>query len=334
MDPVLGTMLSILGAQLAGLVALERATPRRRGGIWLAPRTNAPKRATEVWFLRYALVWVGAFALIIGLELYETFTAWTYFWVCGGLALPLVLQPVVYPRLTLDHEAPLAQRYAVKANVWLGIFGFVGNYWYTHYFYSVLGAAYTMPAHRFNDVPYCMFFATHFYFCFYHVLSNCALRRIATGYRPGAWRLALRIGTIGAMAYLTAFLETLTISGFPYYTFADRDRAYTVGSAFYGLYFVVSFPAFFSVDEVKTGTHALGRVVIEALAAAMAVLQLLDAVRLFLGIPLVIRVARPGAAAGGLNSEVLYTARPVPGVRADKPNPPLQAFTLASSAPP
>ena len=184
-EPVLRTMALILGAQVAALAALERATPRTGRGIWLAPRTNAPKRATELWFLRYAAVWIGAFALIIGLGLYERFTAWTYLGVCGGLALPLALQPVVCPGLTREADRPLAQRYALKANVWLAIFGWVGNYWYTHYSYSVLGAAYTMPAHRVNGVPWCMFFATHFYFCFYHVLSNCALRFIATGYAPG-----------------------------------------------------------------------------------------------------------------------------------------------------
>ena len=187
-EPVLRTMALILGAQVAALAALERATPRTGRGIWLAPRTNAPKRATELWFLRYAAVWIGAFALIIGLGLYERFTAWTYLGVCGGLALPLALQPVVCPGLTREADRPLAQRYALKANVWLAIFGWVGNYWYTHYFYSVLGAAYTMPAHRVNGVPWCMFFATHFYFCFYHVLSNCALRFIATGYAPGPRR--------------------------------------------------------------------------------------------------------------------------------------------------
>ena len=152
-EPVLRTMALILGAQVAALAALERATPRTGRGIWLAPRTNAPKRATELWFLRYAAVWIGAFALIIGLGLYERFTAWTYLGVCGGLALPLALQPFLYPGLTREADRPLAQRYALKANVWLAIFGWVGNYWYTHYFYSVLGAAYTMPAWRLNDVP-------------------------------------------------------------------------------------------------------------------------------------------------------------------------------------
>merc|ERR1711862_227343 len=39
-----------------------------------------------------------------------------------------------------------------------------------------------------------------------------------------------------------------TISAFPYYSFEDRTMAYTIGSAFYGIYFVVSFPAFYYLD--------------------------------------------------------------------------------------
>ena len=87
----------------------------------------------------------------MGFELYESFSAWTYFWVCGGLAAPLWLQPVVAPGLTKDADRPLAERYALKANVWLGVFGFAGNYWYTHYFYSVLGAERFRRADSFSD---------------------------------------------------------------------------------------------------------------------------------------------------------------------------------------
>ena len=59
----------------------------------------------------------------------------------------------------------------------------------------------------------------------------------------------LEVGLVLAMSYATAFMETLTISNFPYYDFEDRAMAYTVGSAFYGLYFVVSFPVYYALDE-------------------------------------------------------------------------------------
>ena len=297
MASVLVVMCLILAAQAVLLVVLQRCVPRPTGcGTWLAPKTNAPKRATELWFLAYAVVWIGSFACIVGFEWYERFDALAYFLVCGGLELPLYAQPFVLPALTHDERRPLAERYSFKANVWLAIFGFVGNYWYTHYFYSVLGAAYTMPAWRLNDVPVAMFFATHFYFCFYHVLSNAALRKIRTSYEPSKRRLAFEAASIVAMSYLTAFMETLTISGFPYYSFEDRDMAYTVGSAFYGIYFLVSFPMFLRLDEtpptvVNGATHDLFATAVEALASSMAVLCLLDFVRLALGIPFAMKVA-------------------------------------------
>ena len=33
------------------------------------------------------------------------------------------------------------ERYSFKANLWIFIFGFIGNYWYTHYFYNVSALA-------------------------------------------------------------------------------------------------------------------------------------------------------------------------------------------------
>ncbi len=67
----------------------------------------------------------------------------------------------------------------MQANVWIAIFSYVGNYFWTHYFYKVLGAAYTLKAHRINDVPIVMFLMTHAYFNFYHALSNVLLRRVS-----------------------------------------------------------------------------------------------------------------------------------------------------------
>jgi hypothetical protein len=40
---------------------------------------------------------------------------------------------------------------------------------------------------------------------------------------------------------------------FPYYTFIDRSRMYTVGSLFYAIYFFVSFPMFYRIDEDVRG---------------------------------------------------------------------------------
>lgn len=151
-----------------------------------------------------------------------------------------------------------------------------------------------MPAHRLNNVPFALYFATHFYFSSYHFASNCLLRKVTTGFQPGVLRSVLYVSVVLAFSYFTAFMETLTISAYPDYSFEDRDMAYTVGSAFYGIYFIVSFPAFFHFDEFIDDPNNSNRVssVWDALVAScgygMMILILLDVVRLYLDIPLVI----------------------------------------------
>ena len=40
----------------------------------------------------------------------------------------------------------------MRANIWIAIFSFIGNYFWTHYFYTLLGASYTFKAHELNGV--------------------------------------------------------------------------------------------------------------------------------------------------------------------------------------
>jgi cycloeucalenol cycloisomerase len=258
---------------------------------WLPPADNAAKREFEIYSLHYTAVWIGVFMLVILWQVYENYTADSYMLLCVTLALPFLLQPILFP-LKAEKNLPLYLRYSFKANVWIAIFSFVGNYWYTHYFYTVLQARYSFPAHRLNNVPIALFFATHFYFVTYHTFSNIILRRIETRYLPGCARTVFFWTAVLAFSYFTAFMETLTISSFPYYSFQDRFMAYTLGSAFYGIYFIVSFPMFYRVDE-KVGQHLEGAVVqphslhqtvFESLGTCMLVLILLDACRLALGI--------------------------------------------------
>jgi cycloeucalenol cycloisomerase len=232
MTTILVTMLAVL----AGLVQMQSFGDRTTKYVMYGPKhtlylpspTREPsKRAYETFCLAYTPVWISAFGYIVASGVYEQFTAWSYNYVCVGLALPLLLQPLLYtysrwcPKQ--EQQRPFYQRYAFKANLWIAIFSFIGNYWYTHYFYSVLHAQYTMPAHRLNNVPIALYFATHFYFSTYHVLSNIMLRTITTRYSPTYLRHALFLGAILCFAYFTAFMETLTISSFPYYSFEDRD---------------------------------------------------------------------------------------------------------------
>lgn len=293
MTAILATMVAIV----AGIVSLQTPSSSKGGSSYLPdPQTEPSKYAYEMFALLYTPVWIGLFGIVVVFQLYEDFDALTYNTFLGVLALPLVLQPLLYPSSgrynSPDQHRSFATRYSTKANLWIAIYSFIGNYWYTHYFYSVLKAEYTMPATRLNNVPLCMFFATHFYFTTYHVLSNMILRKVTTSYKAGIWRTILFGSVVLVFSYLTAFMETLSISSFPYYTFEDRDMAYTVGSAFYGIYFLVSFPGFYAFDneiDISNGKQVtVWDTVVSSCGHGMMILILLDLVRLYLDIPLIV----------------------------------------------
>jgi len=216
-------------------------------------------------------------AYIVYTRWFETFTPNHYLAV--GLLLVLVptLTPIALPDLFLAAHLPLHRRYTTKANCYVFILAWIANYLWTHYFYQVLHATYTFHAHRLNDVPFALYLITHSYFHLYHVLSSILLR------------LTLRrLGVAGAVvailvfAYVTAFMETFTIQHFPYYDIPDRRAMYIVGSVFYGLYFVVSYPMFYQLDEYAN-RWSLWRTVVEAMGCSMMITLLLDAWRLGIG---------------------------------------------------
>lgn len=288
--PIFGSFAAVF---LSLFLLLKRKVPSSHSfSTWLPTADNISKRQFEIYALRYTAVWIGCFMVVLATQAYESFTENEYMYLCVGLSLPFLLQPFVYP-LQGEKCLPFWMRYSFKANVWIAIFSFIGNYWYTHYFYSVLRASYSFPSHRLNDVPIALYFATHFYFVTYHTFSNMMLRKIETTYDPSIYRTAFFWGTVLAFSYFTAFMETLTISSFPYYCFEDRDMVYKIGSAFYGIYFIISFPSFYRLDETSNARdkilpHTMYQTVMEALGCSMAVLLLLDFARLALQIPLMI----------------------------------------------
>ncbi|CAI9106493.1 OLC1v1005668C2 [Oldenlandia corymbosa var. corymbosa] len=208
---------------------------------------------------------------------------------CYGIRLvyvdPSTLTLVCMLILQADRNVSWSSRYWVKANLWIGIFSYVGNYFWTHYFFKVLGASYTFPSWRMNDVPHTTFLLAHVCFLFYHVISNITLRRLQHSIAdlPERIQWVFKAGWILALAYFIAYLETVAIANFPYYTFIDRELMYKVGSLFYAIYFIVSFPMFLRVDEKPGDPWDLPRVAIDALGAAMLVTILLDLWRIFLG---------------------------------------------------
>ncbi|KAJ8449594.1 hypothetical protein Cgig2_005616 [Carnegiea gigantea] len=134
-------------------------------------------------------------------------------------------------------------------------------------------------------VPHTTFLLTHVCFMFYHITSNMTLRRLRHSLVdvPEKIRWLMEGAWILALSYFIAYLETLAIANFPYYEFVDREAMYKVGSLFYAMYFIVSFPMFLRIDEKPGDGWDLARVAIDGLGAAMLVTIILDLWRLFLG---------------------------------------------------
>lgn len=251
--------------------------------MWLAQ--NPSKRWGEWFFLLYTPFWLTlCLGIVVPYKLYETFTEWEYLLIGLVSAVPAFVMPVMFVGKA-DRTLSWSNRYWVKANLWMMIFSYVGNYFWTHYFFKVLGASYTFPSWRMNDVPHTTFLLAHVCFLFYHVVSNITLRRLqhAIAELPETVQWAFKAGWILVLAYFIAYLETVAIANFPYYTFVDRASMYRVGSLFYAIYFIVSFPMFLRVDEKPGDPWDLPRVAIDALGAAMLVTILLDLWRIFLG---------------------------------------------------
>lgn len=115
------------------------------------------------------------------------------------LSVPGVLVPLLFPSVA-QMSIPITQRYWFKASLWIFLFGFVGNYFWTHYFFTVLGSKYLFPVSiKLNEVkkpqkpifsfvcvkkplfawqiPVFLYLVTQAYFVSYHTFSSVLLRR-------------------------------------------------------------------------------------------------------------------------------------------------------------
>ncbi|KAL9247516.1 hypothetical protein vseg_020942 [Gypsophila vaccaria] len=261
----------------------KRGKSGSKTSMWFAQ--NPSKRWAEMFFLLYTPFWLTlCLGIVVPFKLYENFRELEYLLLAMISAIPSFAIPMLFVGKA-DKGVPLKDRYWVKASLWIILFSYVGNYFWTHYFFKVLGASYTFPSWKMNDVPHTTFLLTHVCFLFYHVASNMTLRRLRYAladvpekirwFMEGAWILAL--------SYFIAYLETIAIANFPYYEFVDREAMYKVGCLFYAIYFIVSFPMFLRIDEKPGDKWDLARVAVDALGAAMLVTIILDLWRIFLG---------------------------------------------------
>lgn len=133
---VMFAMVAVLCAIQSPQTVLSKDKKVAISGSYLPdPKTQPSKLAFEQFVSAYTPVWMFCFGIIVVVQLYEDFDAFSYLKVCGGLSLPFLLQPIVLPSggfNSPDARRPLLERYCFKANVWIAVYSFIGNYWYTH----------------------------------------------------------------------------------------------------------------------------------------------------------------------------------------------------------
>ena len=147
---------------------------------------------------------------------------------------------------------------------------------------------YHVNSNIFSQVLGCRY--THAYFISYHVAVSCALRRLqATSFYRGLSQSSMDVVSdygqmvvyliaLLAFAFATAFMETWTISSFPYYIYPDMHTMLTYGSAFYCIFLSISFHMFTQID--RENSWSMGHTLLHALATCMLVFIAYDIWRL------------------------------------------------------
>lgn len=265
---------------------------RQKANRWFSP--NPEKAASEVFFLWYSPLWMALMGIMMLTGRDKTSSDEVLLLHSLAVALPLLLIPAV--RHFREHGTLRRQSvrsgYWLKANLYIGLFSFFGNYFGTFYFFDMLGMVYNYPNAETNlqsallyrgdnPVPLIMYFYTHAYFMTYHVTATLVLRRLGANKR--AWVFLPATFVVG---YFWAWLETKAMAN-PmmatsfYYENMDAMLAY--GSAIYATYFIASFPIFFAIDESGKNKWTIPAVAGGALSASMITFYLLDFSMAFVG---------------------------------------------------
>lgn len=243
----------------------------------------------KAWAERYFLLYSGAWMLAVGLVIVS---GWIFSWGdLGYLVFGCVLGggAIVGPFLSKrrpDAGEPFWQTFWFKLNVWVFILVVFGTYIGTHYFFDLMGMKYAFPVTwtlesdvvggSEQTVPIFMYPLTQAYFVTYYVAAPIALRKLTSTLALG--RLG-RIVAIVGLAYAVAWMETFAMASDAlrdYFEYADKGRMLRLGSWGYASYFIVGLPLVSLIDEDRREPWSLGRVVLQACAACLLILGLLE----------------------------------------------------------
>ena len=254
------------------------------GGYWFSK--NPSKAWGEKFFLCYFPFF---FALNASKQVFGWMNAGTTWHILQNV---LMLAPLYVIPILIRNEASLGRKwyetYWFKFNLWIYIFAFFATYFFTEYFFDVLGMVYHFPRVSLywdanllgsgeQRIPLGMYFNAAAFFVVYHSVAFVVMRRILTSkLNVGRW---VSVPVILGCAYFFAWAETrmvATDANKPYFYYEDLAWMLAYGSGFYATYFLVSFSFAYRIDEGADENWPLRKIILEALAASMIVFFLLD----------------------------------------------------------
>ncbi|GBG33886.1 Cycloeucalenol cycloisomerase [Hondaea fermentalgiana] len=259
---------------------------------WRLFSENPEKAWTEKFYLAYSPVWAALFG------------AWCFSGVhllvgdLGNILATLVIAApnILVPLLYCPTNKPWYQTYWFKFSVWVAIFTFEASYFFTEYFFDVLGMKYAFNHLSWNFdsihvgkgvqvVPVMMYMHGWYFFITYHACSVVFIRmfRTAPVVRDSAIAQAFAVFA-SSLLFAWGEIKATTMEAIDdLFAYKDMDWALTWGALCYSCYFVPSFPMVYGLDEsTDSSKHwSLRRTVESAFAAAMVAFTLLDLVTQF-----------------------------------------------------
>jgi len=264
-------------------------------GHWFSD--NPDKAWGEKYFLVFIPIFFAYNALVQGMGWLDVGNGWHL-----TQNLAMWLPYCVFLPLWLRRGSGVSWRdsYWFKLNVYMTVYVFFATYFHTEYFFDILGMRYHFAKvswyadsfllgpdeagalQSFKKIPIGMYFNAIAFFMVYHTASVVCLRRIRTltGDAPAPVRHVLWVVTVAVTAFFFAWAETffyINSDATANVWYVDKARQLGIGSVCYALYFIVSFPNVYRLDENAKGERwSLARCVIEASFVSMLVLLLLD----------------------------------------------------------
>lgn len=247
---------------------------------------NEEKAAAEKFYLLYSAVWPLLFFSWCKVGYFRQLGDFGNTFVSILIGSPFIL----YPLQTTNTK--VLESYWFKFSVWIGIYSFVASYFFSEYFFDVLGMVYKMPNLSVNFdsvlvgyheprqvVPLMMYVHCWYFFMTYHSASIVFIRVITSVFGENMWPVAL---VFTAWLFSAGEIYFTTLKAIEdVFTYRDIEYALTIGSTVYSCYFVSSFYFLYWMDEHKVKRWSLEKTVESALASSMLSFILLDLVSQF-----------------------------------------------------